>query len=257
VSQQKLLRGLASGGVVVSRFTAHRLGLGVGSTLRLPTPEGLHSFRVAAVFEDVLSFDSLILDQSLYQRLWHDTSVDRYAVIPQPGQSLPRLAGQLRQVAQHAEMEADVLTRDEAVTKLFGVLTGTIALARVLQLVGLIVAALVVFNTMLTAVSERRWEFGLTRAIGMTPSGLSVRVGVESLGIGILGSLTALAVGLAMGAFMLQAMNSRFAWGVAYSPDWAASAGALVAGVLVAVLAGVYPSRIAGRSPIASELRLQ
>jgi putative ABC transport system permease protein len=257
VNQHQVQGGLGAGGVLVSRFTAHHLGVRAGDTVRIPTPGGLRGFRIAAVFEDVISYDSVVIDHEQYERIWHDSSVDRFAVSPQSGETLAHLRPKLASIVHADELEAEVVTRSQAVKRLFGVLKGTLALGRAFELVGLLVAAAIVFNTMLTAATERQWEFGLTRAIGMTRRGVSLRLAIESLGIGLLGSATALAIGAVLGAFMVTAMNTAFSWGVSYAPDWLTTIAILMLGVVIAVVAAVYPSRVASRATIISSLRLE
>jgi putative ABC transport system permease protein len=110
---------------------------------------------------------------------------------------------------------------------------------------------------MLTAVVERRWEFSLTRAIGMTPAHLRRSILAEAVGIGILGSGVALLIGPVLGGFMVLTMNERFSWAVEYRPAPLSTALTLASCVVLAALAGLLPSQVASRVPIVKGLRLE
>lgn len=256
VQQAAMERDLAAGDVMVSRFTATRLGLARGDTIMLPTPKGSRAFTVAALFDDLVSFDSLYMEQSRYAQLWGDRTVDRFAIMPQRGIPLGEVAQNLKRQIAREQVPAEVLTRDEVVDKTFALIRGTFSLARALQFVALLVAGLVVANIMLTSVLDRRWEFGLTRALGVTPMGLGIRVAAESLLIGFLGALAAVCIGALLGLLMVLSLNIEFAWAIGFAPKLTTLLVAVVVTVLVASLSGTYASWRAARVPLTHALRL-
>jgi len=133
-------------------------------------------------------------------------------------------------------------------------------------LVGLLIAA-GILNTMFMSVLERRREFGIMMAIGMSPSRLFVMVLVESFWLGLLGLAMGVALtspcfyyvyntGLDLTAFMEDGADIG---GVLLDPVmkirlyWESSI-AIIAGVFtLTMLAGLYPAYRAGRiAPVES-----
>jgi putative ABC transport system permease protein len=242
---------------VISRYTARQHHLGTGATIRLPTPGGMRQFRVAGIFDDVVSFDSMFMDYSVYARIWRDSAADMFAVYPRPGYRVGAVQDHLGQIIKGLGVPAEVDTKQRTIDKLLRVVDGTFSLASALQFAALVVALLVVANTMLTAVVERRWEFSLTRAIGMSPARLRRLVLVEAAGIGILGSAVALLIGPVLGGFMVLTMNERFGWAIEYRLAPLSTALTLASGIALAALAGLLPSHVASRVPIIKGLQLE
>jgi putative ABC transport system permease protein len=132
---------------------------------------------------------------------------------------------------------------------------GMFAIARGLQIAALLIAAMVVANTMFTVVAERRWELSLSRTLGMTRSQVRGVVLLEALGIGLVGSVAAVATGLAIGFLMLTSMELRFSWAIDYQAQWALVGGVFAIGVASALIASLIPAQSAARAPIVESLR--
>ncbi|MDP9068766.1 MAG: ABC transporter permease [Actinomycetota bacterium] len=254
---EAFLSGLADGGITISRLAAERLGVGAGDTLALPTPSGEQSFEVAAVFDDLLSFNSFYLDLATYQRLWKDDKADEFGVLLEPGASVAQVKRDLQGVVADAGAPASVFEKDELVGRILEVVGGTFQLAKGVQLAALVVAAVTIANTMFTAVLERRWEMGLERAIGMGSSQLGGTVLLEAGSIGLIGGVGGVLLGTITAFFMTQAMEAEFSWVIAFQVPVVLILVALIGSVALAAAAGVVPSRIAVRTPIIESLRYE
>jgi putative ABC transport system permease protein len=252
-----LVRALARGEAAVSRYTADQRGLAVGDTLSLPTPRGWREFRVGALFDDLVSFDSLYLDYSTYARLWGDRQADRFAIVVEDGADPASVRQGLQQLINERRLPAEVAEKQDLVAAVLDTVRGYFSLARAIELAALVIAALIIANTMLTAVLERRWEFALQRAVGMGSRQLRRTVLLEAAAIGLLGGATAIAIGLGIGFVITRAMEIRFAWQIAFEPDLLLVAAAIPAGIVVAAGAALYPSRLATRTPIVTALRFE
>src|SRR5207237_1173827 len=65
---------------------ARQFRIGVGSTLRVPTPAGAFTVPVAGVVVDYVSpRGSIVLSRATYQRWWGDRAVNRFHVTLGPG----------------------------------------------------------------------------------------------------------------------------------------------------------------------------
>ncbi|MGH9245960.1 MAG: ATP-binding cassette domain-containing protein [Acidimicrobiales bacterium] len=124
-----------------------------------------------------------------------------------------------------AEIEADVTTA-----------------MLVLSMVAFLVAIVGIANAMNMGVVERTSEFGLRRALGARPVHVLSQVTVESITLGVVGSLAGLYVGLAgvLGVTLVKR------WGPVLDLRLVplALAGGVIAGVVGGLVAGVRASRI-------------
>jgi putative ABC transport system permease protein len=142
---------------------------------------------------------------------------------------------------------------------------------RALDLVMFILMALAAFgiaNTILMAAHERVREIGTLRALGMTEAGVSWLFVLEGLLIGVLGSVLGAVAG---GALVLhwarhpidfsELFDKGLGGGISASAlvytrlDLSVVAATMLLGVAIAVLASLYPARVASRLPPAEAVR--
>jgi putative ABC transport system permease protein len=251
------LDGLEAGGVAASRFAAARLGLEAGDEVAIPTPEGEHRFEVAAIFEDVVGFDSYYIDHETYAALWSDDAADEFGVLLEEGAQVEAVKAALEDTVAAHGAPALVFDRHELLGMYMDTVEGTFSLGRGIQLAALIVAALVVANTMFTTVIERRWEMGLQRAVGMSGSQLARSVLVEAAGIGIIGGVGGAILGTATGYVMTRTMAAQFVWRIPFELPVGLALAGIAGGVAIAAAAGLFPSRAAVRTPVIEALRYE
>ena len=254
---EEFLSGLRRGEIVISNLTAETRGIGPGDTFTLPTPKGSREFRVAAIFDDLISFDSFYLNYEIYARLWEDDKVDEFGVLLEEGASEAEVKPRLEQLVAENDIPARVYSKEQLIGRILETVQGTFSLANGIQLAALIVAALTIANTLFTAILERRWEMGLQRAIGMGSRQLSRSVLLEAAGIGLIGGIGGAILGTVSGFFMTQAMEAEFAWRVPFEAPWALMVASLAIGIVVSAAAGLFPSRLAVRAPIIESLRYE
>jgi len=115
----------------------------------------------------------------------------------------------------------------------------------VLAVIALLIGGIGVMNTMLMSVIERRSEFALLAAIGWSGVQIAARVLVEGVMTALMGAALGLLLGV-VGAHMLVALLGAQEF---VSPDvtsWVLGR-ALLVGVLLGVLGGLYPAWRAAR----------
>lgn len=254
VSHNSLIAGLSRGGVVLSTYTADLNGVEIGDRFPLPGLSVSRAPEVVGLYDDLLSLETMYMERDTYLRISGDTRVDRVAVAPDPNIPGRTIASRLKLFLRRHQLPAIVETRKELVDSVLANVRGAFSIARALQLAAILIAGLIVASTMLTTVSERRWEFAVCRALGMSRAHIRGGVLLEAFVLGLLGSVIALAIGLTMGLLMLEAMSIRFLWKLGYTASWPQLA-VIVAIVIATVLvAAALPARIAGRSSVASSL---
>jgi putative ABC transport system permease protein len=115
----------------------------------------------------------------------------------------------------------------------------------VLAVIALVIGGIGVMNTMLMAVLERRTEFALLSAVGWSGPQIAVRVIVE----GVMTTLIGAALGLLLGTVGAQLLVSALGAQEFVTPNvtaWVLGR-ALLVGVLLGVLGGLYPAWRAAR----------
>lgn len=163
----------------------------------------------------------------------------------------------------------EVLTWKKTQSDMAGLITIDRATNYMFQfLIGLMIAA-GILNTILMSVLERRHEFGILLAVGMSPYRLFEMVLVESVFLGFVGLVIGIIITTPWFYYMattgidLSSMieEGYDAGGVLVDPVmkfrlYKESAGAILAGVFsLTVLAGLYPAFKAGRVPPVESLK--
>ncbi|MEJ8852783.1 ABC transporter permease [Variovorax rhizosphaerae] len=131
----------------------------------------------------------------------------------------------------------------------------------VLALVALFTGAFLVFSVLALSVAKRAQQFALLGVLGLTPKQRLRLVLIESLALGVVGSVAGVGLGTALAAFALQVLGGDLGGGyfagVAPALQWSTAAamayGAL--GVLAAMVGGWYPARAAQALPEAQTLK--
>ncbi|MFI8185779.1 ABC transporter permease [Actinacidiphila glaucinigra] len=119
----------------------------------------------------------------------------------------------------------------------------------VLGLVSLVVGAIGIANVTLVTVMERIGEIGLRRALGASRRQIAGQFLVESTTIGLLGGV----IGAVLGMVVVVTVSAIRDWTPVL--DVRLALGAPVAGALVGLLAGLYPSLRASRMEPVDALR--
>ena len=265
VSRRRALARLRRGQIVVSRYTARHLGLKAGDTINLPTPRGKRTLRIGALFNDFLTtLDSFYIERSRYRELWRDSTVDHFAVVPAAGVSPTVLERRLTQFVDRGppvrrrsaqpRAQAQVVTRDEKRAFALDPVRGAFAIARAIQVATLLLAALIVANTMLTATFERRFELGVQRMLGMDRPSIARSIVLEAGIIGAVGAVIALATGLGVGYLATFPIEDQIAWKIGFSVPAGLVVATVVATVVVGILAALYPSYRAARVKVIEAL---
>jgi putative ABC transport system permease protein len=247
----------AGAGVLVSEPLAYRRSLAAGSSLRLLTDAGDRDFEVLGVYYDYGSTDGeATIAQSAYDQLWASDGITALGVYVRQGAEAPAVSAAVRDLAANMGVDARVRTnralRDAAVE----VFERTFAITSVLRALTGIVAFVGVFAALMAQQIEKRREYAVLRAVGVTPGQVFGIVGVQTAFLGLAAGLIALPVGSALAAVMVHVINRRsFGWTIELAVEPAALTRGVAIAVLAAVAAGIYPAARMAWSPPSAALR--
>lgn len=240
----QLMDRLAAGDVVfVSTVLSEMYGLEQGDTVRLETRRGQREFEVAAVVADFydrgLVIEGSLKDMQRYFRL-HDVSA--FQVLIKPGYSpeevkdrIDRLYGTRRHLT--------ILSNEAIKAQALDLTTQAFSLFDVLALIGVIVAALGVVNTLTMNVLERTQEIGMLRGVGMTRWQVSKMIMAEAGMMGLIGGIFGLGFGLLQSRLFLTAANTMQGYELSFVlPTQGILVGFLIA-LVVSQLAAVWPAQ--------------
>jgi putative ABC transport system permease protein len=117
--------------------------------------------------------------------------------------------------------------------------------------ISLVVGGIGIMNIMLVSVRERTREIGIRKAVGARGRDILSQFLIEALTLSLLGGLIGIAVGLAVSALIGQLAG----WGFQFNPLTVAAA--VVFSLIVGVVFGVWPARMAARLDPITALRYE
>jgi putative ABC transport system permease protein len=231
-------------GILVGDRLAARLHLHVGGELAVKG----HSYRIGGIYHSGILFEDsgavlgLAEAQQLTGRPGEETDV---VVQLAPGTRATRAAPAIERSFPGTQVITDPQQALRA-----GV-NGTLISKAILVIVviALIVGAISVANTMAMAIMERRGELGLLSTVGWSPLRVASLIFGEGVAVSMLGAAAGLFVGVIGGGLLARALGvsgyvspSVTAWGLGR---------ALLVGVAIGVLGGIYPAwRVARMTPL-------
>jgi len=253
----RLVAAVGRGAVVASRLTARRHNLRIGSVVHVTVAGIDHRFRVAGLFNDLASTDAVYMEHSVYARLSEDADADRFALALTPGADRVAVARRVQRFLDANGLPGTVVTARKMESYVLELVNGLFALAGGAQLAALLIAAMVVLNTMLTVTLERRRELGVQRMLGMTGRQQAGTVVLEAVAMSAVGAALAVLLGLVLGALMTVGIENQLAWHIGFHPAVGSTLVAVLVAIAVGAAAASYPSWLATRPPLMELLRVE
>ncbi len=243
-------------GVLISDAYAYRSQLGRGDSLQLNTSDGMIEFTVAAVYQ---SYDSnngaIMMSRGTYDRYFDDPVIDSIGLYLEPGTDVDDIMTKLREVGRGRQsliMNSNARIRDISLQ----IFDRTFVITNVLYWLAVGVAVIGIFGAMLALQLERARDYGILRAIGMTPAQTGMLVSAQTGCIGILSGIAAIPLGLMMAWVLIEVINRRaFGWEIDFTVPPAVLLWALLLAVGAALLAGIYPAWSAAHTRPALAMR--
>ena len=243
--------------LLVSREFASRNGLAVNSKLKLDTMEGTKTFTVRGVMKSgglsqAFGGNLAIMDIYAAQKMFgRGRRFDRVDLAVNEGASVDEVRARIERVLgtiYSVEPPAQRSRQFESLTRVYG------ATANLTSMFALFIGMFIIYNTFAIAVTQRRREIGILRALGAERRQIRNLFLVESGITGLVGSL----LGIGFGLLIAQAMSAQLGnllgevYGIAQRAQEVATdarvlGGSLLIGLATSLVAGWIPAQAAGR----------
>ncbi|MCC7548159.1 MAG: ABC transporter permease [Burkholderiales bacterium] len=187
----------------------------------------------------------VIVPVAAAQALFDISTLLRILVEARSRSDIPRAKAQAEAILQErhdGERDVTVVTQDAVLETFDRILRALTLAVGGIAGISLAVSGILVMNVMLIAVSQRRQEIGLLKAVGATRAQIRVLFLIEALLLAMLGAAAGLALGLA-GSALIRRLYPALP---AYAPSWAIAA-ALLTAALTAIVFTLLPARRAAR----------
>ncbi len=238
--------GGRAGDAIVSVPLAARFGLRVGDRIEVGGPEHV-VLRVGALEDDYAEpGGAVFVTRDLLARRYREPDADTLAVFLKP--RVDAAAVRTRIISALAPMRLAIRTTRELRAQALGLFEHTFAIANALAAISLVIAVFGILTTLAALVLERRREIGLLRYAGATRGTIRSMVLGEAALIGGLACVLGLLLGVGFGALELGVVDRRlFGSAIALHVPLGSICIALAVTLLAALIAGIYPARLAAR----------
>ena len=241
--------------LLVTREFAAASGLAINSKITLSAMDGPRTFTVRGImkssgFSSAFGGNLAIMDIYAAQKVFgRGRKFDRIDLAAAEGASVPALQKELSQLlgpGYEVESPAARGKQFEALTSVYGML------ANITSLFALFIGMFIIYNSFAIAVTQRRSEIGIVRALGATRRQIQVLFLTESAILGLIGASIGLLFGLGIARAISASLGNFLGeiYGVAQKADEVSSdprllLGALLMGAVTSVIAAWIPARAA------------
>lgn len=234
--------GAAPARALISESFQRIFAKGRGDTLRLPTPSGTRSVTIAGVYADYSNERGILLLDRSWIEDWYGEdrifSAAYYLADPQLTEAVIaewKAAHPGLRVYNNAQLRATVL---RLFHQTFGITYALLGIAVVVAVAGIGLA-------LASAIYERRREWTILRALGMTAGELGRVAAVEGGLTAVVGVTGGILLSLVLGAVLIFGVNVQsFGWTLAFHVPWTQLVGlaglVICASALVAWAVGMY-----------------
>ena len=244
------------GELFLSEPFAYKHDLDVGSILKLKTDNGMQDFKIAGVYYDYASDQGLVtIDYNQFKKYWKTKGISGISVFVKNGYSITSVKDKIQALetnGQELVVRTYKFLRDSSIE----IFDRTFLIAKVLQILAVIVAFIGILSSLMSLQLERKRELGILRANGLLPGQLFKIVNLQTLLMGVTAGVLALPLGNVLAAILVYIINKRsFGWTMQFEILPQIMLEAMFLSIVAALLAGLYPGIKMSRTSPANALR--
>jgi putative ABC transport system permease protein len=248
-------QGLSAGKVVIGTVLAKRLDVHVGDQIPLETQQGTEQLEIVATTNDYLGGGlTVYLERKYAAQMLGVQGVDAYVIGANKDQ-MKEVETKLREFCQKHNLIFQSYA--ELVQFIDSMINGVIASLWMLLILGCVIAAMGLVNTLTMNILEQTREIGMLRVVAMTRNQVRRMIFAQATLLGLIGLLPGALAGvfvayaISLSAFSVLGHNIQFQFrpGLVF--------GCLGCGLLVVLVASLIPAERAARLKLASALHYE
>ena len=250
-----LVAAIRSNGVVVSESFSLKFNKRVGDIVLLPTFGGIGRFPITGIYRDYSNDRGVIvMDRPLYVRSFGDDKINTIVIYLRKGIAPEKARTELESRFGPKYHAFAVLNR-EIRGEVMRIFDQTFAITYALLGVAIAVAVLGIINTLSALILERHRELALLRVLGTKRDEVRSMLMLESAVLGLTATIVGLVMGYVLSIILIYVINKQsFGWTIEFHAPVRLIAASLAVTLTASVLAGLLPSRLASRIPLAAAL---
>ncbi len=244
--------------VIVTDSFAWLHDVQVGDALMLRTDSGDRPFRVVGIYTDYNTGSGIVsMSRRTFERHWRDRRFSGIGVYVEQGVDLDRLRREIETLGGPGQL-LQVTLQQRIIERSMEIFDQAFAITDVLRWLAATIAFVAVFSALMAIQLERRREFGILRANGVTPGQLRRIIYTETGLMGLVAGVLALPLAVCIAATLIFVINRRsFGWRMEFVLDPGILLQGLGLAVLAALLAGIVPAVKLSRLSPAQALRTE
>jgi putative ABC transport system permease protein len=248
-----LRESFKNGAVAVGSVLAKRAKLKVGDKIELDTENGKKSFPVAAVINDYQSGGLMLhMERSVAKLELGYEGISSY-VIKADRDRLAEVRDQLQEIANSNGLV--LLNYEEIRSKVDQMMSGVVACLWAMVVLGLVVSAVGVTNTLTINVLEQTRELGLLRIVAMTQNQVRKTIFTQAMIMALLAIVPGIIAGVSVAYIINVAMMPIIGHPVKFTFHPALLLGGFAAGLIIVAFAAWFPSDRAARLNLLEAVR--
>lgn len=241
----------SAGLALASESFSGRFNVRRGSIVKVPTPAGPRTVKIAGIFSDYGNErGSLIVERRQFTNWFGNELAASVILALKPGSDAATVRAQIRATHPGLGVFTSRYLRGEALR----IFRQTFAVTYALELIGIVVAVVGLAFTLASLLWERRADLNTLRAIGLRRSELAGAAAWEGALTAAAGMIAGLAVSLALGWLLIYRINQQtFGWTLQTDRPWGQLAALALLVLASATAAGWFVGRWAARLPAERE----
>lgn len=245
---EEVLAKLGSGDrVIITETFSNRHELDVGDTLRLPLGGQMAELEVVGVYYDYSSEGgAAIVDRKTILKYLPDPAPSNLAIYLADGVDPEKARVAIEQATRGYSI--GIADHGTLRTRALEVFDRTFTITYALEVIAIVVAILGMAGALVALVIDRRGEIGILRFLGASQGQIRRLILFESGLIGLFSNMIGLVLGSLLSLILIFVVNKQsFGWTIQFHWPVGMLLGALTLIYIAAVIAGIYPARVAAQ----------